>query len=346
MKQSFLDHISIVAPFLQPVLMCKESFTSLADLCSLFPVDISRDFGFETRLAGSEGNCDFFLQIRKNTEGALIMAGESAITSLSDRLLEKPFWEKIRKLFKSWNHPEDILNQVIDTFWIEFDYQQGSYNLIPNIFFGISEIEETDSGVTWKSIQKILDEIYHCLFDIPFPQVLHENLKLCLFNLPENARLYQVGIMVPRKSEAIRLVLVKIRNSELEKYLKEIGWPGEFEEISRLQDRYSQGFDYLVYNINIAENVLPFLGIELYGNILPQPLISQAWNGYMEFLHAEQLLTREKKEALNHFCSKKTVKHFYQISYISGVNHLKLVYQKNAPPEFKGYFGTRIRTAE
>ena len=346
MKQSFLDHIKNVTPVLNSGLLCPENFSSLAGLCSLFPVDVSRDFGFETRLAGSEGNCDFFLQIRKNTEGALIMAGESMITSLSDRLLEIPFWEKIRKLFKSWNHPDGILAPLIDTFWLEFDYLEGSYNLIPNVFFGIIESGETDREEIWKSLLKTLNEIYQCLFDLPFPWVLVENLKLCLFNLPVQARLYQVGIMVPRKSEAVRLVLVKIGNSELEKYLKKIGWPGDFEEISRLKDRYCQEFDYLVYNLNIAEDIHPFLGIEMYGRILPQPLVNQVWNGYMDFLRSEKRITREKIEALNHYCVKRTVNYLYQINYISGVNHLKLVYKKNFPPDFKVYFGTRIRTWE
>jgi hypothetical protein len=346
MKQSFLDHIENVAPALQTDLMCKENFGSLTDLSSLFPADVSRDFGFETRLTASQGICDFFLQIRKNTEGALIMARESAITSLSDKLLEIPFWGKIEKLFKSWNQTGGILAPAIETFWLEFDYLQGSYNLIPNIFFGLIETGETDREEVWKSLLQMLNEIYQCLFDLPFPRVLVENLKLCLYNLPVNARLYQVGLMVPRKLEAVRLVLVKIGNSELEKYLKKIGWPGEFEEISRLQDRYCHGFDYLVYNLNIAEDIHPFLGIEMYGRILPQPLVNDAWNGYLDFLRSEKQITREKIEALNNYCVKKTVNYFYQINYISGINHLKLVYKKNFLPDFKGYFGTMIRTAE
>jgi hypothetical protein len=132
MKQSFLDHFDIISPALQPGLMAPECTDSLAKLCSMFPFDIAHDFGFEGRLGNPESICDFFLQIRKDSDGAKLLAGKSHITNLSDLLIQNPFWQKITKLFDAWTNSGTLLFETVEVFWLEFDHQNSSDNLTPN----------------------------------------------------------------------------------------------------------------------------------------------------------------------------------------------------------------------
>ena len=98
MKYSLLNHFSVIEPCISPSLMDKASIDSVKELCALFPFDIANDFGFESRLGNREAYCDFMLQIKKGSKGALILAEQDPISHLDDLLLENPFWKKISHL--------------------------------------------------------------------------------------------------------------------------------------------------------------------------------------------------------------------------------------------------------
>ena len=346
MKHSFLDHFNIISPILQPGLVNEDCAGNLAQLCSLFPYDITQDFGFESRLGDPRAICDFFLQIRKGTPGALMLAGKSQVSNLSGQLLEDPFWQRLVGLFQVWTDAEHVLSQSVEVFWLEFDYQDSGYNLIPNLFFRIAEGSGEDRNIQWELRRRVLDEIYRILFDIPFPSDLSENLKICIDALPEKGGLYQIGFMIPRKTEAIRLVLVKIGLDEIENYLNKIDWPGEMETVRNLACTYSSKFDYFVLNINIGKTILPYLSFEMYFQNMYQPQFGPRWGEVMDFLESEQLLTSQKRASLVRFCGKITSNSLFLTRYFNGINHLKLVYKKNLPIECKGYFGTMIRPVD
>jgi hypothetical protein len=346
MKHSFLDHFNVVSPMLQPGLADEVCARNLCKLCSLFPYDITQDFGFESRLGDPNANCDFFLQIRKGTPGALMLAGKSSISNLSGQLLEDPFWQRIVRLFQVWADSEHIIAQSIEVFWLEFDYQDTGYNLTPNLFFRITESRGEDRNMQWELRRRVLDEIYTILFDIPFPSDLANNLKVCIDALPESGELYQIGFMIPRKTEAIRLVLVRIGLDEIENYLNKINWPGEMEIVKNLASTYSSEFDYFVININIGKTILPYLSFEMYFQNMYQPQFGPKWGEAMDFLESQQLLTADKRTALVRFCGKIISNGLFPVRYFNGINHLKLVYKRNSPIECKGYFGTMIRNVD
>jgi hypothetical protein len=346
MKSTFLDHLNIVVPNLKPSLLGEGCSGHLAQLCSLFPYDIAQDFGFESRLGNPVAVCDFFFQIRKGSPGALMLAGKSTVSNLSDQLLENPFWQRAVKLFQAWTDTEHILSQSVEVFWLEFDYQDPGYNLTPDLFFKISESSSDDRIAQWELRRRILDEIYSILFDIPFPFHLADNLKVCIDALPDSGALYQIGFMIPRKTEAIRLVLARIELDEIENYLNKIDWPGEMGTVKNLISSYSPKFDYFVYNLNIGKTILPYLSIEMYFKNMYQPQFGPRWGEVFDFLESEQLLTSQKRSSLILFCRKIISNGLFPVRYFNGINHFKLVYKRNSPIECKGYFGTMIRTVD
>lgn len=341
MKYTFSDHYSAIAHGLSPALLAPENVHAVEELCALFPFDAAAAFGFETRLGNLEATCDFFLQVRKEGEGPRIIAGKSVVARLSPALLNNPFWQKISELFLAWTDSSSILNDRIESFWLEFDCMESAFNPIPNIFFKILDKEETRRS-QWVFMLEVLDEIYRILFGIKFPAGLGKNLKKCFDALPPHASILQVGFMIPRKTEAVRLILTRLSEDSLFEYLKNIHWPGEMDLIRKVVTKYSVKFDHFACNLHIGETVLPVFGIEMYMKDMSQPRWDPRWNEIFDFLEAENLLLRDKREGLTNYYGKKTVSYIFPVHYINGINHLKLVYKPGMPLECKGYFGTMI----
>jgi len=341
MKYTFRDHFSAIAPGLSTALLAPVHAQAIGDLCSLFPFDAASDFGFESRLGNPEATCDFFLQIRKERAGSGIIAGKSEVARLSPVLLNNPFWQGISKLFEAWIEPSSILNKRLELFWLEFDCLESSFNPIPNIFFKINGNTESRKA-QWGSMLEVLNEIYGILFRIKFPAGLGENLKRCTEALPQYANIYQVGFMIPRKTEAVRLILNGFRDDSIIEYLKNIRWPGEIDAIHKMIERYAVKFDHTAFNLHIGEMVLPFFGTEMYLSDMSQPIWDPRWREILDFLEAENLLLRGKREGLGSYSSKKKVSYLLPVNYISGINHLKIAYKPGMPLECKGYFGTMI----
>jgi len=316
---------------------------ALKELCSLFPFDQTRDFGFESRLGEPAAVCDFSFLIGKGTEGAKIFAGKNPLSDLHDSLLADSFWQRIMNLFIAWNTQGNLLAGSLRSIWLEFDYDRISYNRCPNIFFGIIVDQETGRIAQSEAILSVLDEIYGILFGIPFPNEMAGNLKTAVHALPEHAGLYQTGLMIPRHKEAVRLVLTQINAGRLESYLRDIGWPGDFQKARFLTDRYAGLFDSFACNINIGKEILPYLALEMMFKNLGQPRFNPKWEAALDVLESDKLVTREKREALLSFCGKTKCTFPYPLNYLRGLNHLKIVYKENAPIECKGYFGTMMR---
>lgn len=343
MKLSFADHINVIATAIKPLLMGPGCIESLKELCSLFPFDLSRDFGFESRLGEPMPNCDFSFLIGKGSEGAKILAGENPKADLNERLLADPVWQRIRKFFIEWNKEGARLNSSIGSVWLEFDYDGTRYNPCPNFFSGININPSDERDDQYKEILHTLNEIYSILTGTKFPDEMTETLRKSIQALPEHARLYQTGLMLPRHKEAVRLVIVQINALCLEPYLENIGWPGDFTKARILPDRYSGLYDYFVCNINTGREVHPYLALEMLFNNHNQPRFNKRWETALEVLVYDKLVTTEKREALLDFCGKTQCGFPYPANYIRGLNHLKIVYKPDTPLECKGYFGTMIR---
>lgn len=340
---TFLNHFSAMEASFSPALLSDGYVAAVQHLCSLFPFDTATEFGFETRLGDPVASCDFFLMISRNSDGAMMLAGKSPVAGLSPHLLEDPFWRNLVRLFTAWTDPDTLLSASIEQFWLEFDFSATEYNTTPNIFFRIRQETGLSRTMQWTSMLRALDEIYQILFAIAFPAQLGENLRRCIVSLPEKAGLYQVGFMIPRKTEAIRLVLTNFDKQSILSYLNHIGWTGETEAVKQMIDDYASRFDYSVYNIHIGKTVLPFFGIEMYFRDMRQPQWEPRWNEIFRLLESENLAIASKWQGLTGFCGQKTVSGLFPVRYLKGINHMKLSYKKGQPVECKGYFGTMIR---
>ena len=338
-KGIFLHHFSVIEDSIAKTLLSACHIKAVNELFSLFPLGITADFGFETRLANPEATCDLFFMIKKEQEGVAILAGNSHVAGLSPILLNHPFWKKLSALFKAWTDPDSILFSKLEVIWFEFDYQVTSHNLIPNLFFSIKKEDKDSALAEWDSIHRVLDEIYRLLFGIIFPEELAGTLKQSILSLPDEARICMVGFTVPRKTEAVRVLVSGLKKDSLSDYLQSVEWHGDQDAVLKLISRYKRKFDYEVYNSHIGAVVLPILGIEMYYKELRQPTWEPRWKEAFDLLEQDELLISPKRLGLTGFVGRKIVSGLFGLRYLTGINHLKLVYSKGLPIECKGYFG-------
>lgn len=343
MKATFYHHIKHIAPVVPRELIAESEFELLKELTEKLPFNVSSDLGFESRLASENAHCDFFIQLIRDSAGAVMMAGKSRITDLSPTLLAIPFWKQLRGLFQKWTDPESNLYQNIEVFWLEFDREETGYNLIPNIFIRIRGNNSRLNSDNYQKVKELLDEIYLLLFGIPFPDHLAGTLQQCMDVLPATSAIYQLGLMIPRQTEAIRLVITRLNHNGLVTFLKKIGWSGDFTIVDEIYKRYVNRFDYTVINLHIGDKVLPYLGVEMYFRNLVQPSWEPRWKENLELFISHHLGLPQKTLALQFFPGKTRAVIFYPVLYVHGINHLKVVYKADLPLECKAYFGAKIR---
>jgi hypothetical protein len=342
-KETFRRHIEAVEPGLTANLITPKGLEALKRFSGLLPFDTATSFGFETRLGDRAAICDFFLLITAGGHGPAMLAGKSTVAGLSPAISGDPFWERMSELFRAWTGISPLLAGKLELIWLEFDSNGTAYNTTPNIFIRLREAAQDDHAGLWKDMQQALDEIYRILFGISFPEELGITLRQCYDALPPQAGLYQIGFMVPRKTETIRLILTNLRGNQLYNYLRDIGWPGDRSAIAEMLDRYAVKFDYTVCNIHIGRDVLPYFGLEMYLKEMRQPQWEPRWNDIFSLLVSGGLALEPKCNDLRGYCGKRTIHGLFPMKYISGINHLKLVYRKGSPLECKAYFGTMIR---
>ncbi len=342
-RETFRSHIETVAPRISVDLISPQGMEALKRFCGLLPFDTATSFGFESRLGDQAPVCDFFLMMTAEGHGPAMLAGKSQVARLSPAIFMDPFWKRLTDLFLAWAGGSPLLAGKLELIWLEFDNTGVNFISTPNIFFRIRQTTGSDRTGQWSDMLQVLQEIYLILFGIGFPDHLARSLTKCVDALPDGAGLYQTGFMVPRKTEAIRLVITNISKNDLPGYLTKIGLPGELQVIETLLDRYAPLFDYTVFNIHIGETVLPFAGMEMYLREMRQPQWEPRWKEIFHALVSENLALEKKCNALIRFCGKNTKMNLYPVQYINGINHLKLVYKQGLPPECKAYFGTMIR---
>jgi hypothetical protein len=343
MKFTFLTHIESLEHRLSHQLISAGQLRHLKSLCSRLPFDTATDFGFETRLGSSNAECDFFLQIKKNHPGTALLAGADGLASRPGELQAHPFWERLSSMFSTWLEPGSQLDRRVTQFWLEFDYGGNGFDLVPNLFFDMQADAGAEDGLAWESFNDLLNEIYSMLFNIPFPRRLSAATRRCIESLPGNSRVYQTGFMVPRKSEAVRLVLSSMEPGHLAGYLKAIDWQGDYDVVKELVQRSGAYHDYAVYDITVGSGVLPSLGVELYFSGQKQPNHDPRWHSAISEFVNEKLVLDTKWKGLLDYCGAETVMHLYPVRYINGINHVKLSYRKEQALECKAYFGTMIR---
>ena len=354
------DYLYSVAPHMPQTLISNQNLNEIRTLSNNFTGNLTSFLIFESRLNSYNARSDYcFAVSSKNGErenlADLIKSGH-----LSEKFLKQSEWKQLGDFAKSWADPKSILYENVKGLWFEFDTASKISDApAPSIFIQPTSHYTITGDVsvqnTW--ITKIALPI---LLGRPLVNKVEEKVLECIKMLPLESSLFQIGTMLSRKDDEIRIVIKRIRAGEIIPYLKSIGWSDDQNNsLSNLLEEIKEIVSRIVLHISVGEDVNPKVGIEC--SFYPDNYHrEEGWKSLLSYLLEKGLCNKEKYFSLLKFsgiepqdydeyfdpnkCTPAVMisEEEYSSALIRYISHIKLVYEPNKPIEAKAYPAVRL----
>jgi hypothetical protein len=342
LKSSFTDYLKIVKPDVAPQLISPDNWDNINNLAQVLPRAIASFFGFECHLGVKEAHADLLICADAAEAGRKILASDNYSITLPSFLMEHPVWRNIRDFSINWNTDTSPMYEKVRNVWLEFDIN-GIPNTIPvpSCFFGPEPIysAKSDNLHSYEWVARALKLLTG--------RILSDKVKHQLFNcfdlLPKEAYVFQIGVMLARKSDLVRICIRNISPEEILEYLSQINWQGCVSELKPILTRLSSLVDRIDLDIDVGEVILPKIGWECY--LSRQPKWEPRWQLFLNYLVEIGLCIPQKRDALLAYpgCLRERshpelwpssllkLSNFlgseYERVFFRGLHHIKVVYQ-------------------
>lgn len=336
MKGSMEDYLKVVTPHLHPALVSPEALSYIHALAQILPSFSVA--GFECRLGAKQSQVDFQVKLPVRS------------LNLPQRFLSSSVWQSLQNLYQEWGEPTSFLHQSVNGLFLEFDLVEAPSPIpIPCILFNLNqEIVSNDVRL----IKVVTDWPLKLLNYSTFSR-LESNLQRCVNSLPDGAWIGDVGVMLSRPVEAVRLSVKGIPPNQLSDYLMQIGWEEPTNRLSTLVSSLSEFADFIVLSVDVGDTIYPRISLECH--LEKQPRFEPRWQLFLDYLVEENLCTPAKRNSLlawpglsqkvdqpelwpsnltwgDRFFGSRAFSVFWRTIY-----EIKIVYQPNLPLEAKGY---------
>lgn len=332
--------------------------SQIADLLPTFPTVLQA--GLECHLGSSEPKADFMAAFSTSN------CGREALSRSSQQLVSRDnnsAWSRIYNFCDHWTDINSPLYQKVDRVWLEFDLVKPQLSDVsePSFFFGTVEgiKKEIENSLPANKVSShyswITDEALPLLLNKSLPDLVKWNLLNCFNSLPPEGRVFQVGVMLPRKEEsrAVRLCISNIAIAKIPQYLSDIGWQGSISDLKSVLADLSRFTDFICLNFTVGNAIFPKMGFECYGSKELQ--IDSRWELFLDYLVDKQLCTLDKAAAILNYPGYSVAKSYQDLwpsnltnaskfvcpnlrsMLVRYLNHIKVIYQPHKPMEAKAY---------
>lgn len=360
-NNSLTDYLKVLRPKISEQLISTKNWSNINSVARFLPSGITSFFGFECRLGIKEARADFLICADTNGAGRQILANnDNYLIKLPELLLSDPIWNNIHKFSKDWNRETSPLYERVNNVWLEFDVDRAVTDIpLPSCFFGPEPIHSTSSSSNLSHPQRwITQNALKLLIDRDISPQVESQLFKCIDLLPSEAFVFQIGVMLSRKSDLIRICLRNITPQEILEYLRKIDWKGSFEQLELLLNQISDLTQRIDLDIDVGENVKSKIGLECYLN--RQPKFEPRWKNFLDYLVEKQLCLSEKRDSLLAYPGYIRQKDYrdlwpgnllklsqilgteYERIFFTGLHHIKITYQESKILEAKGYLYARL----
>jgi hypothetical protein len=313
--------------------MSPQSYAHTRRVAALFPSDAVDFFGFESRLgAGASEKTDCALNLTAAGAESLSRGGIG---------LESDLWRRVQRFYGLWGatHVEPFADASAT--WLEFDANRREPS--PNLLFGYwPGDDKTDRPWNWMQ-----STVFPLLFDGDYSPILRDNLDRCFGERPEGTADFQIGLMLSRGVQAVRLCVFDIPVEELPGYLDRISWAGDRGSLARHMDAFRPHCDFVGLHFDVGAEVFPHIGVEpnfKSSSWSRQPHLEARWRGLWDALSDFGLMAEAKREALGIWTGHQHVADQENaMLLLRGLSHVKVVIAGDGRASAKAYFGIAQR---
>jgi hypothetical protein len=334
-------------------------------IARVLPGALATGFGFECHLGEQTPHADFFVRVRASEVGRGVLGGTSTFDALPTSLTDEPTWARVREFARNWADPAVVATENTDNVWLEFDLDPADEGMpLPSVFFSayhgilsrLESAEETPPSAP-DAYGWVTREALPLVLGRPLASATEEMVFRTLDALPRGANVFQVGVMLARASDAVRLCIVDLPTERVVEYLTGLGWTGDSEELQALVDGLATFVDRIVLDIDVADRLSSKLGFECYFTGFRQPGDEARWRTLFDHLVDENLCRPEQREALLAYpgfvhqaqSAGAWPSHLAAAASLLGprassgrarvLHHLKIAYRPGVPLEAKAYLG-------
>ena len=349
------DNLKVVEPYVPHQLISPEAFSHIKTIARTLPPILSA--GFECRLGIDEPKADFAM---------CVTASDKSRNTLADlnSAIDHPVWSRIHNFCHHWADQTSPLYENVENIWLEFDVNGPSPKTpVPSLFFSIKDISlGNSSGLlseTTAKYESIIETALSLLLNCPLSSEVKRNLLICFNALPAGAIIFQVGVLLARNSNSVRLCVGRIPKNQVLQYLINIGWTGSIKDMKDILSTLADFVDEINLNFTVDNTVLPKIGIEC--EFINQPKTNSKWSLFLHYLVKNRLCTPDKRDGFLNWpgaSRENPNKELWSTDLVRTstflgsratcillrqLNHIKVVYQPNTSLEVKGYmwFGYR-----
>ena len=370
-KNSLLDYLNNIESEITPEVINTNNWHNIKIVASLLPQSLTNFFGFEYRLGDNTSYTDFLICASDDGAGKKVIGNKDFSINLPSFLMEKEEWKNLNNFGQHWNQTSSPLYNLVHNVWLEFDIEETiSTTPIPSIFFALLPPENQQKNVqiaidVSHPYQWVTETALPLLLNRQLPEKVKEKVLQCFDNLPQDAYIFQIGLMLARKVYAVRLCIRNIQTQAIIPFLKSMNWLGCSDNLAQLLKELETVVDRIDLDIDVGENIYPKIGLECY--LAKQPSLEPKWNLFLDYLVTKGLCTPEKQDKLLNYPGYVRERDFsqplsvgtlklnqllgnkYESVFFKGLHHIKLTYQNQEVLEAKSYLyvsHNRINIAE
>lgn len=299
MIKSAEDTLGLIESYLPVELVSRPALSDIKTLAGLLP-DAMSFFGVECRLGNMSSRVDFGACMFVSEGGQEVLAAHLQGMGASLQSEAHDIWHSIRAFCLRWADPSSLFHERIPLVSFEFDTDRQSSDLpAPCPFVCLTDRLGDHADVAnpgdYQVYRQVAEETLAALRSSPVSPELRANLNLCFDALPVDGHIAHVGVMLARRTEALRFCIGLSEDSVLA-YLTNIGWPGSMAQVENLLSTYLPCVDRFYLSLDVGHAVLPGVGLEFFLNRLSGNKYRGI--GFLDLLLERGLCTVEERHAL------------------------------------------------
>ena len=341
-------------------LIAVDKFQEILSIAKNFPGNVTSFVGFEIHLKDATQRADWAFAVSGEGSDREVLTNLMKNGQLSLQFFQQPEWRHIAEFSEVWANQTSLLQKHIKCFWLEFDMPETlPTTFIPSVFFGPEKLPEGIASNDASQYHWLLDSALPLLRGQQLSKKVQHHVMNCIKKMPTTASLFQVGTMLSRSSNDVRLYINKIHPKDIIPYLKTLGWSDETGEFQSLIDSLQNKANRFVLSFDVTETGIgPRLGIEcsFASNRFHQ---ETRWKKLFDYLVEKAMCLPEKRDALLGYpgvehtnISGSVMKPLASASrhlddLLSGtvvryISHIKVVYHPGHALEAKAYPAVRL----